>query len=323
LAADFNVLVFSKTLMFRHASITNGIAAIKQLGAENHFNVDATEDASYFTPKNLARYQVVIFLSTSGNILDEEQQAALKNFIEQGGGLAAIHAAVAGDVATAGNWPWYGEALCARFTNHSSIVEATVNVEDRKHPSTAPLPEHWVRKDEWYNFIATPRDQAHVLAALDETTYKGSFTLPEYYGAGFSVTANKKLTVAADYRLQKWSTVKSENGLSSYVDSRKLSVGLQYIPASRLPKNYFERIYYQAGASVEKSYLRLNGTIQNNYSVSAGLCLPLHFQKSYVHVGVQEGQKGSVSNILFRETYTLVTFGIVMHDFWFIKSKFD
>ena len=172
-AAEFNALVFSKTLMFRHASITNGIAAIKQLGAENHFNVDATEDASYFTPKNLAKYQVVIFLSTSGNILDGEQQAAFKNFIEQGGGLAAIHAAVAGDVATEGTWPWYGEALCARFTNHSAIVKATVNVEDRKHPSTAPLPEHWVRADEWYNFIASPRDQAHVLAALDETTYKG------------------------------------------------------------------------------------------------------------------------------------------------------
>jgi cytochrome c len=172
-AAEFNALIFSKTLMFRHASITNGIVAIKQLGAENHFNVDATEDASCFTPKNLAKYQVVIFLSTSGNILDQEQQAAFKNFIERGGGLAAIHAAVAGDVATEGKWPWYGEALCARFTNHSAIVEATVNVEDRKHPSTATLPEHWVRKDEWYNFIASPREQAHVLAALDETTYKG------------------------------------------------------------------------------------------------------------------------------------------------------
>jgi cytochrome c len=171
--AGFNALVFSKTLMFRHASITNGIAAIKQLGAENHFGVDATEDSSWFTPKNLAKYKVIIFLSTSGNILDEEQQAAFKRFIEKGGGLVAIHAAVAGDVATEGAWPWYGEALCARFTNHSAIVEATVNVEDRKNPSTAPLPAHWVRKDEWYNFIATPRDQAHVLAALDETTYKG------------------------------------------------------------------------------------------------------------------------------------------------------
>ena len=124
-------------------------------------------------PANLAKYKVVIFLSTSGDILNEEQQAAFKNFIEQGGGLAAIHAAVAGDVATEGNWPWYGEALCARFTNHSAIVQATVNVEDRKHPSTAPLPEHWVRTDEWYNFMASPRGQARVLASLDETTYQG------------------------------------------------------------------------------------------------------------------------------------------------------
>jgi type 1 glutamine amidotransferase len=172
-AAGFDALVFSKTLMFRHASITNGIAAIRQLGAENHFNVDATEDASWFTPKNLAKYKVVIFLSTSGDILNEEQQAAFKRFIEKGGGLVAIHAAVAGDVATEGAWPWYGEALCARFTNHSAIVQATVNIEDPKNPSTAPLPERWVRKDEWYNFITSPRGQARVLASLDETTYKG------------------------------------------------------------------------------------------------------------------------------------------------------
>jgi cytochrome c len=172
-AASFNALVFSKTLMFRHASITNGIVAIKKLGAENGFKVDATEDASWFTAKNLAKYKVIVFLSTSGDILDEEQQAAFKSFIQEGGGLVAIHAAVAGDVATEGGWPWYGEALCARFTNHSAIVEATVNIEDRSRPSTKALPEHWVRTDEWYNFITSPRGQARVLASLDETTYKG------------------------------------------------------------------------------------------------------------------------------------------------------
>jgi type 1 glutamine amidotransferase len=172
-AAEFSALVFSKTLMFRHASITNGIAAIKQLGAENGFRVDATENASWFTAKTLAKYKVVIFLSTSGDILNEEQQAAFKTFIEQGGGLAAIHAGVAGDVATEGGWPWYGDALCARFTNHSAVVQATVNIEDKKNPSTAALPERWVRTDEWYNFISSPRGHARVLASLDETTYQG------------------------------------------------------------------------------------------------------------------------------------------------------
>jgi type 1 glutamine amidotransferase len=171
--AGFNALVFSKTLMFRHASITNGIAAIQKLGAEHKFNVDATEDASWFTATNLAKYKVVIFLSTSGDILNDEQQAAFRDYLERGGGLVGIHAAVAGDVATEGGWPWYGEALCAQFTNHSAIVEATINVEDLRHPSTAGLPKRWVRTDEWYNFIESPRGKVRVLASLDETTYAG------------------------------------------------------------------------------------------------------------------------------------------------------
>ncbi len=172
-AESFKALVFSRTLMFRHASITNGIAAIRKLGAENQFEVEATEDSAVFTTAKLASYKVVIFLSTSGDILNEEQQMAFSKYIEGGGGLAAIHAAVAGDVATEGGWPWYGEALCARFTNHSTVVQATVQIEDRQDPSTAALPERWVRTDEWYNFISSPRGKARVLASLDETTYKG------------------------------------------------------------------------------------------------------------------------------------------------------
>lgn len=171
--AGFNALVFSKTLMYRHASITNGIAAIQKLGAEHNFHVEATEDASWFTPANLARYQVVIFLSTSGDILNDEQQAAFREFIERGGGLAGVHAAVAGDVATEGGWPWYGEALCALFTNHSAIVEATIDVVDARNPSTLALPKRWVRADEWYNFIESPRGKVRVLASLDEATYTG------------------------------------------------------------------------------------------------------------------------------------------------------
>jgi type 1 glutamine amidotransferase len=170
---EFKALVFSKTLLFRHASITNGIAAVKALGEQNHFDVDATENSNWFTRTNLAKYNVVIFLSTSGDIFDAEQKSAFKNFIEQGGGLAAIHAAVAGDLATEGPWPWYGEALCASFTNHSSVVPATIHIEERANPSTSPLPADWVRSDEWYNFISSPRGKVRVLADLDESTYKG------------------------------------------------------------------------------------------------------------------------------------------------------
>ncbi|MEV4416757.1 ThuA domain-containing protein, partial [Catellatospora sp. NPDC049609] len=63
------VLVFSKTAGFRHSSIPHGVTAIQQLGAANGFTVTATEDANQFTTANLAQYQAVIWLSTTGDVL--------------------------------------------------------------------------------------------------------------------------------------------------------------------------------------------------------------------------------------------------------------
>jgi plastocyanin len=97
-----NVLVFSKTAGFRHDSIPQGIAAIEQLGADNDFNVDASEDSTVFTDANLAQYDVVVFLSTTGDILDNDQQAAFERYIQAGGGYAGIHAAAD----TEYTWPW-------------------------------------------------------------------------------------------------------------------------------------------------------------------------------------------------------------------------
>lgn len=166
---SFKVLVFSKTAGFRHASIANGIQAIQELGAANNFAVDTTEDGAAFTDANLAQYQAVIFLSTTGNVLDSAQQAAFERFIGGGRGYVGIHAASD----TEYSWPWYGGLVGAYFKNHPAIQTATIVVEDRTHPSTAGLPERWTRRDEWYNFQTNPRGRVQVLARLDESSYSG------------------------------------------------------------------------------------------------------------------------------------------------------
>ncbi|MEO6527512.1 MAG: ThuA domain-containing protein, partial [Gemmatimonadaceae bacterium] len=76
------VLVFSKTAGFRHTSIETGVALVKKLGAEQGFAVDATEDAALFTDGNLRRYRAVVFMSTTGDVLDAAQQDALERYIQ-------------------------------------------------------------------------------------------------------------------------------------------------------------------------------------------------------------------------------------------------
>ena len=169
----FRVLVFSKTLGYRHASITDGIAAIRNLGATNGFAMEATEDSSAFTAANLARFQAVVFLSVTGAVLDADQERALRNYIEAGGGFAAIHGAIFGPKACEDKWAWYGEMFGCTFTNHSKVLPATVVLEDAAHPANIGLPSHWERTDEWYNYTGTPRSCAHILATVDESTYHG------------------------------------------------------------------------------------------------------------------------------------------------------
>jgi type 1 glutamine amidotransferase len=168
-AVAFRVLVLSKTAGFRHASIPAGIAAIQQLGRANGFTVDATEDAARISDSGLAPYQVLVFLSTTGELLDSAQQAALRRWVERGGGWVGIHAAADAEY----HWPWYGQLVGAWFARHPAVQRATIHVTDRRHPATAALPETWTRVDEWYDFRSNPRGAVHVLATVDERSYQG------------------------------------------------------------------------------------------------------------------------------------------------------
>jgi len=164
------ILVFSRTASFRHSSIEPGIAALRNLGAANDFAVDATEEAGQFTTANLSRYKAVVFLSTTGDVLNSEQQAAFMTYIRRGGGFVGIHAAAD----TEHDWPWYGGLVGAYFASHPAPAQARIRVENRDHPSTRALPDPWNRFDEWYDFTQNPRSRGvTVLLTLDETSYSG------------------------------------------------------------------------------------------------------------------------------------------------------
>ncbi len=165
----FGVLVFSKTDGFRHDSIPVGIETLAKLGEANNFTTTATEDSATFTSENLSKYKVIVFLNTTGDVLDPSQQDALQNYINKGGGYVGIHAAAD----TEYDWPWYGELVGGYFKSHPHIQQATVQVLDQKHISTAHLPKSWTRSDEWYDYKALPPAKAKILAKLDTSTYQG------------------------------------------------------------------------------------------------------------------------------------------------------
>jgi type 1 glutamine amidotransferase len=174
------ILVYSRTTGYRHASIPAGIAALEKLGSRHGFTVEASEGVHSFRPGRLERYAAVVFLSTSGTVLDEPGRAALTHYLRQGGSWLGIHAAST----TEYEWPWFEGLVGAWFDQHPEIQPAVLTVEDRDHPATEFLGAHWDRTDEWYAFRSNPRERAEadgtieadkprILLTVDETTYRG------------------------------------------------------------------------------------------------------------------------------------------------------
>jgi type 1 glutamine amidotransferase len=176
------VLVFSKTSGWHHSSIPNGIAAIQKLGQENNFDVDTTINTSYFNEDSLKNYSTVIFLSTTEDVLNSDQQVAFERYIQAGGGFVGVHAAAD----TEYDWGWYGRLVGGYFFDHPGIndtfpnvQEGVLNVLDKNNNATKHLPQQWKKKDEFYSFKKLNKD-VKVLMSLDEKSYGGGKKMGEH-----------------------------------------------------------------------------------------------------------------------------------------------
>lgn len=167
-AAEQSVLIFTKTEGFRHSSIPTGVEAVIRLADQEDIHTFHTEDAGYFHPDSLESFDAVVFLNTTGDILDDGQQESFEQYIRNGGGFLGIHAAAD----TEYEWPWYGDMVGAYFTSHPKIQEAAIKVIELSHAATSHLPEKWVRTDEWYNY-KNISEEINVLMELDESSYEG------------------------------------------------------------------------------------------------------------------------------------------------------
>ena len=166
-AQQFKVLLFTKTDGWHHESIHEGVTAIRQLALRHSFTVDWQENASVFTDKGLESYGAVIFLNTTGNILNDEQQAAFEKFIKAGKGFVGIHAASD----TEYDWAWYTKMVGMMFKIHPAQQTAYLKVEDSNFPGMERFPKKLLWTDEWYEFGDRKADDLHFLVSVDEKSY--------------------------------------------------------------------------------------------------------------------------------------------------------
>lgn len=217
---QFNVLLFTKTDGFHHESIHEGVAAMRKLSDLHFFSLDWQENASVFTDKNLERFQVIVFLNTTGDILNDEQQKAMEKFIQSGKGFVGIHSASD----TEYDWPWYTKMVGRMFHIHPTNQTAMLRVVNSNFPGLERMPQSRLWTDEWYEFGEEKIDDLNYLITVDETTYDPKVQWGERIGNGMG-----------DFHPISW--------YHNYDGGRAFYTAMGHIPATFSDPLFLEHLY--------------------------------------------------------------------------------
>jgi type 1 glutamine amidotransferase len=164
---QFKALLVTTTRGWHHESIHAGVLGIQQLGVKHQFQVDLLEDNYGINDKNLANYQVVIFLNTTGDIFNEQEQKVMERFIQSGKGFMGIHSASD----TEYDWEWYTKLVGRMFVIHPVIQSAKLHVLESSFPGLEGFANNKQWTDEWYEFGPDKVQGLKTILAVDESTY--------------------------------------------------------------------------------------------------------------------------------------------------------
>ena len=196
------LLLYTRTTGFRHDSIVAGVAALRTLAAQDGIALHHTEDPAVFAAGRLRGYAAVVFLHTTGDMLDDAGVQALDGFVRAGGGFLGIHAAADALYGSS----TYREVIGALFLSHPALQTGILVVEDDLNPATRQLPARWQHADEFYDFRSNPRGNVRVLLRVDETSYQGGGMGPDHPIAWcHSVGKGRAFYTALGHPIESWS----------------------------------------------------------------------------------------------------------------------
>lgn len=162
------LLILTETQGYRHTSIEAGVAMFNKHATDWGVDITSTADSKDLVTSSIKGFDVIVLLNTTGDYLDAEEEAALKDYVSTGGSILGVHAATDAEY----EWDWYGYMLGGWFDSHPEIQEGKCEVVDNAHVLTSGLPAVWTRTDEWYNFKNLLPDN-NVTVTIDENSYTG------------------------------------------------------------------------------------------------------------------------------------------------------
>jgi hypothetical protein len=147
--------------------------------------------------------------------------------------------------------------------------------------------------------------------------------IPLALGIGVAYKFNSILDIAFDYSYQKWSDANYSMEGARLVNSYSYNFGLEYNQKQPLNATFLNLIIYRFGAYYEQTYLMMRNNAIKDYGINFGIGFPVKRQKSTINLTMGLGQLGTTSQSLVKQTYGSLKLSLTLHDYWFLKRKYD
>src|SRR6476660_6045593 len=160
-----------------HLAFTNRAQPwLNQLATDSNFIIQYIQNTDSINETYLSRFNIFIQLDYPPYGWTAEAMAAFIDYMEKGKGgwIGLHHATLLGEFDGYPMWTWFSGFMGGiRFKNYiPDFAAASVKVEVPEHPCMKNLPSQFtINKEEWYTYDKSPRDQVHVLASVNESTY--------------------------------------------------------------------------------------------------------------------------------------------------------
>lgn len=177
---------------------------------------------------------------------------------------------------------------------------------------------------------ATKTDRIYRTNTIGDTTdvsvlpssRKGAYSIPSSLTVGVALSRGVRWSISGEVSYQDWSTFKDVNGRNDGMqESWRVALGGEITPDLFASENYFKRLTYRAGVSMQQEPFLANGNPVKDLGINFGFSMPAG--RSNLDFAFRYGKRGNKSENILEEDYFKVFFGITFNDQWFIKRRFD
>jgi len=163
---QFEVLLYTKPNPYHDPAIITAVSAFENMADKHQFSFTWTQLENSFDDDLSQNYDVIIFFNTNSRFFNESQKNNLKKFVNNGGGVVAIH----GAAVSIGDWEWFKNLVGRVFRANILIQSGIIEVQNKDFPASYHLPDRWLWTEEWYLYGDALTENQTVLMTLNESS---------------------------------------------------------------------------------------------------------------------------------------------------------